>query len=266
MDNSDTAAPRGGVLPTASLVDVINSLYGSQTAGTHQQLQHQQHKWHELDQEGRPLMQASSAGAGPAARHQQQQLQVEGSAASSSGSCDPGPLVDAEAAAAGDYEQQQYRIMLQGQLEEGLRASQQQQNEQDLPSAESTCIAIEGSSSIAQPKCTQFFESAEGDSLLPEDSKQEVPAQGCSTKEQEEATREPSAPAEAEAVPADSPTADTAQGSASVYLTEVEGLLAKRAELQAELSGYVQQLTSMADEEGQQLVDMPADYNLMVGD
>lgn len=66
----------------------------------------------------------------------------------------------------------------------------------------------------------------------------------------------------ADAPPADENSSSTADGQ--VLLAAMDGMLAERGRLQLELGGYLQQLSSRADDEGQPLVQMSGDYNVLV--
>jgi hypothetical protein len=61
------------------------------------------------------------------------------------------------------------------------------------------------------------------------------------------------------------PTHDSSSSAdGQALLAAMDGMLADRGKLQLELGGYLQQLSSKADDEGQPLVQMSEDYNVLV--
>eukprot|EP00878_Enallax_costatus_P043967 GHUV01052093.1.p1 GENE.GHUV01052093.1~~GHUV01052093.1.p1 ORF type:complete len:581 (+),score=258.09 GHUV01052093.1:198-1940(+) len=227
LTQGGSTAAEGSLVPTASVVDVINSLYGAKAADSTKQ----QQKWQDTDPDAQPLVPAGAAAA--TAAEIQQRPQAEASSASSVGSSDP---VAAEQANA-------------------LRDATMLQHQQPLSTEQSTTGAVPEVASWPETEASSSFHSAESDDgdLAAEDSTTVQTAQ-----QQQEAE-----PTGDEAVGAADADEKSAKESASVYLTGVEGLLSKRAELEADLNGFVQQVTGTAGDGGG-LGDMPADYNLMV--
>jgi hypothetical protein len=65
-------------------------------------------------------------------------------------------------------------------------------------------------------------------------------------------------------MPADADDSSSSSADGQALLAAMDGMLAERGRLQQELGGYLQQLSSKADAEGQPLVQMSEDYNVLV--
>lgn len=63
---------------------------------------------------------------------------------------------------------------------------------------------------------------------------------------------------------ADAPSAEESSAGSKAMLAAMDGMLAERSKLQQELSGYLQQLSSKEDGEGEPLVLMAEDYAVLV--
>lgn len=249
------AVADGGLLPTSSVVDVINNLYCTQAAAPSSQLHQQMQRWCQLDAEGRPLIQSGQKPAEHMSAQQgtavvgaaEQQMSKQTSCGSSVGSWDP-EAADKQAvgvqssAAAPGFSKSQAAVAEAQHQKSDLRR-------EDTLSAESTCAAL----TADQPP-------AESQHSTPAEADRQEPGQ----QQHDSQSAPPQADAMQPAGNSEGEAADAVRQSTTVYLTEVGELLAQRAELQAELSGYVQQVTSQVDEAGQPLVDLPANYSLMV--
>lgn len=214
--------------PTASVMDVINSLYGAKAAEPSKP----QRKWQESDPDVQPLVPAGSA----AVAHAEQGPQAEASAVSSVGSCDPAAFEKPHA-------------------DEDFETLPQQQP----LSAESTSAVVRASDR-PEPEASSSFHSAEADN----DDEEHLIDENSTTVSPQQQQEIAATGANVEVLGTANDDDDhAARQSASVYLTGVEGLLSKRAEVEADLNGFVQHITG-TDGDGGGLGDVPADYKLMV--
>lgn len=193
----DDPLTSGGQL-TSSVLNIIDSLYGSQAA-SHRQSWQQQLSVQDQPLRDMPVRLPSASAAAedlPSAGQEAQQ----------------GP-----SASSGDREQQQDSAAA-GCLQEG--------------------IVSEQSSSTCAPASTQHHHLREQQDDQQEDSQPDGAAQ-------------------------ESP-ADEDSSADHALLDGMDAMLSERSRLQQELSGYLQQLGSRADEEGEPLVLMNEDYGLLV--
>lgn len=296
QEASAVTAADEGLVPTESVMDIISSL--SCKASAAQPSSSQQHlltKWHdELDPHGRPLMakQAvrsstttpvaadvpSTAADMPgnecneAASGSEMPPLAEQSGRSSVGSCDGSATEAAEPTAAVAAPASQ-----QGTPEDQQHEQQPQQQELCLSSAASAtsvyappAVGQEASSSLYTAAAAEGTEPAYDRSVeqVEETELPEQPTlQAVTTEEQHHQQQEPENASQQDGADDGMVTAEQMQHehtAATAYLQEVKGLLASRLQLQSELSSYVHGLASKLDEQGQQLVELPANYQLMV--
>jgi hypothetical protein len=262
------ASGAAGLAPTASVLDVINSLYYTNTAAAGAGAQ-QQPKWHEPDPNGRPLMQlgASAAGRGAAAAVAEAEAESEtprnssddGAAAapheqqschSSVGSWDPAATAQATAASDDAAAEHQQQAACKGVYAPSLGSAASAGSAADLsgPEASSSSYA----SATAEPS---------GDRAEQEDIPAAEEGEQLRTAENDHLQQQQGGAGDSEA--ADGLVDDQAQAAAC--LAQVQEQLDSRLALQAELSGYVAGLTAQLGDDGEQLVTLPADYQLMVG-
>lgn len=257
------AAAGPGLAPTASVLHVINSLYCSHaTAGA---AAHQQRKWQELDPDGKPLMQQHGKAAAEASRETQRSssgdlgvmeaamaaAHAEQSCASSVGSWDP--TAAGQAASPADE----------------AATEQQQQQQRAYTSSLSFAASATSDAGLAEPEASSSGASATADACSAADE-QECEADADATASDEAGTEDGAAEQpcdlqqQQQGGVADIEAVDGGQAGAAACLAAVQQQLDSRLALQQELSGYVAGLAARLGDDGEQLVTLPADYQLMV--